>query len=432
MASSAVTLLGSRKGADWPSFGRRGVASAGPAMVSVAHFALSGLMLHYLPASQFGTIAFALVTIALCVSVNGALVGFPATIVAARACPTAQTNQFHFISIGVIFAGSAGVLVALTLIAMHAGVLLSVLMGSFCWLTCIRGLGRSYGYILRAPLSIALSDFLYAAILLSLVFALTAMKDITANTLAVTLNISALAGLLVLNRQYIHAIVKSHLQVRLAGYGSVFKDISGWSLLGVVTTEFTANAHAYIVTLVSGPSSYALLALGALLMRPVQMVTGAVNDLERPLISRHFALREFHACAAITKSSRQLFIGVWMLAAGAGLGLIEIFPGWVTKGAYPLSQVHWVFAIWSTIILVRAIRSPDSLILQGSSRYQELALASVGSAVLSLCLTALLLVCFGPVQSMAGVLMGDLYLSYSVSRLLRTMRPEMKLMDAKI
>ena len=66
---------------------------------------------------------------------------------------------------------------------------------------------------------------------------------------------------------------------------AIFRDVTRWSLLGVVFTELTVNAHAYLVTFVAGPGTFALLALGMLLMRPASLVQSALPDLERPAMT---------------------------------------------------------------------------------------------------------------------------------------------------
>ena len=64
----------------------------------------------------------------------------------------------------------------------------------------------------------------------------------------------------------------------LAAYGPIWRDLTQWALLGVVTTELSANAHAYLVTLFNGPKSFALIAAGSLFMRPVSLCLTALPD----------------------------------------------------------------------------------------------------------------------------------------------------------
>ena len=56
----------------------------------------------------------------------------------------------------------------------------------------------------------------------------------------------------------------------------MWREMSGWAVLGVILSEATANAHAYLVTFISGPHAFAVLPVGTLLMRPVSLVSGGV------------------------------------------------------------------------------------------------------------------------------------------------------------
>ena len=64
----------------------------------------------------------------------------------------------------------------------------------------------------------------------------------------------------------------------------------------------TVNAHAYLVTFISGPGPFALLAVGQMLMRPASLVQSALPDLERPAMTRAIAAKDdrqtrAHRCA---------------------------------------------------------------------------------------------------------------------------------------
>ena len=98
---------------------------------------------------------------------------------------------------------------------------------------------------------------------------------------------AALVGLLPLGRKFLsRAIAALSARAGLRDYRAIFRDLTRWSLIGVVLTELTVNAHAYLVTFISGPGPFALLALGMLLMRPASLVQSALPDLERPAMTR--------------------------------------------------------------------------------------------------------------------------------------------------
>src|SRR5690606_21908036 len=82
------------------------------------------------------------------------------------------------------------------------------------------------------------------------------------------------------------------LQIRctprdIAGYGAVWRLQSKWALVGVASTEATANSHAWLVTFTAGPASFAPIAAAALLFRPVGLCAMALTQLERPLLAKH-------------------------------------------------------------------------------------------------------------------------------------------------
>src|SRR5256885_1534259 len=84
-------------------------------------------------------------------------------------------------------------------------------------------------------------------------------------------------------------------------YRPIFRDVTRWSLIGVVLTELTLNAHAYLVTFISGPGAFALLALGMLLMRPASLMQSALTDLERPTMARAIGAKDSAALARIQR-----------------------------------------------------------------------------------------------------------------------------------
>ena len=106
---------------------------------------------------------------------------------------------------------------------------------------------------------------------------------------------------------------------RIRDYAPIFRDLTRWSLLGVVFTEVTVNAHAYLVTFIAGPGAFALLALGMLLMRP------ALAGAERPARPgaagddpRHRRGRLARRWSRIQREFLVGLLAVWTRHRGAG------------------------------------------------------------------------------------------------------------------
>src|SRR5438045_3037385 len=71
---------------------RYGASAAGPAAVSGAHFLASLILLHLLPAREFGLFSFVMVVVAFGVSLNAALISVPLT----RSMAAGDSVPFYF------------------------------------------------------------------------------------------------------------------------------------------------------------------------------------------------------------------------------------------------------------------------------------------------------------------------------------------------
>jgi putative peptidoglycan lipid II flippase len=104
---------------------------------------------------------------------------------------------------------------------------------------------------------------------------------------------------------------------------------------------------------------------------------------------------------------RAMGVAVW---AGTGLlcaGVLVWFPQIVLKQDYRPGDVATVVALWWTIMAVRVMRTPDSVLLQAAGEFRTLARTAYSASVLSVLLTLVLLLAFGPVVSLFGILAGD-------------------------
>src|SRR6185437_8170060 len=96
--------------------------------------------------------------------------------------------------------------------------------------------------------------------------------------------------------------------------------------LGVVFTEVTVNAHAYLVTFFAGPGAFALLALGTLLMRPISLVQSALPDLERPAMTRIAAAGDLKALVRVEREFLAALLAVWLGTVALAAGLLHWAP----------------------------------------------------------------------------------------------------------
>lgn len=404
--NAAVSVLPSRT----PRIAMRyALSTGGPMSVSAAHFLASLLMLHALPSKDFGIFAFALIVVPLCQSASGALLNVSLPHAAAR-----QPRDVDvFVKANLVFCVLAAVFCSAMAFESGATAGVAALFGVYGAAICLRWFARALSYANGQPARVAVSDFCYAALLVAALSVLWVFGGLTIEHAALALAASAVAAIGCFGANYLKRQFLSVWQTSLRGYRATWQDLTRWSLLGVVLTEATANAHAYLVTFVAGSQSFALLAVGALFMRPVSLCLSALSDVERPFMAQSIARGEFGKAHRCVREFRAMGAAVW---AGTGLlcaGVLLWAPALVLKN-YRLDEVITVAALWAAIMAVRLVRTPGSVLLQAAGEFRALAQTTYLSSAVSVLATLAFLLAFGPVASLIGILGGDVVMTVQI------------------
>jgi hypothetical protein len=175
----------------------------------------------------------------------------------------------------------------------------------------------------------------------------------------------------------------------------------------VLTTEATANAHAYIVTLISGATAFAPLAASALLMRPISVTTNALTEFERPQMARQLADGRRNETFATMRFFRIMLIAAWAATVLAALALMRYAPGALFPKDYDRGYLITGTLLWLAIAGVRTLRTAESVLLQAAGQFRALAHASMISCGVSIIGVVGLLLVGGPLYSLVGVLLGE-------------------------
>ncbi|MGQ0741129.1 MAG: hypothetical protein ACT4OG_02360 [Alphaproteobacteria bacterium] len=401
--------------------GRYGLTLSGSVGISAAHFAASLILLRALPPAEFGLMAFVLVLVPFCLGISGALLGASVSMAIVRAKTLAEAELATHFKASLVLALVMALAIA-ALVFWSGGSRGAILAGTYGGLMALRWFARSYAFAMGQRHRVAVSDFAYGGLLLVALAILLAHGSFDLNEALVAFVLAVGVAQLVFGANYLRRLLASVRTGSLRAYGSIWRDLTRWSLLGVVLTEITANAHAYLVTFISGPGAFALLAIGSLLMRPVSLCLTALPDLERPLMARSIAdsnivlarrnVAEFTAATAL----------VWLATAALAFAAIFFFPEFVLKAGYDANEVLIVVAFWAVIMAVRTFRTPESVFLQSAGEFRALAGASAASSAVSFALTLGLLFAFGPVASLAGILAGDAVMAAKIFSLSRAWR----------
>ncbi|MBI3677563.1 MAG: hypothetical protein HY243_13205 [Proteobacteria bacterium] len=398
---------------------RYGISALGPISISGAHFFASLVFLHELAPAEFGLFSFLLIVVPFCMSMTGALLGASITSSLALWARVNGPELSTHLKISLVLGLLATAAVTALMFASGAHVVAALLLGFFAGLMTLRWFARSFAYALQLPARAALSDVAYSLLLVGGLSALWFMRALNVETASIVLLASAALALSMFGTDYLKRQFAPGEEGSLAAYGPIWRDLTRWSLLGVVLTELTANAHAYLVTFISGPKAFALLAVGSLVMRPVSLVLSALPDLERPRMAREIAAGRFAAAFKCVKEFRTAAGAIWLAAVGLAGVILMWFPHVLLKRGYDATDVVIAVGAWALIMALRALRTPDSVLLQAAREFQPLAGASKRSSIISVVATLLLLLAAGPLASLGGIVAGELAMLASTLSLAR-------------
>jgi O-antigen/teichoic acid export membrane protein len=384
---------------------RYGVSTAGPVAVSGAHFLASLIFLHALPAREFGLFSFVMVLVSFGMSATASLIVVPITqnIVTGDARTRPTCFKMNWL-VCLVF----GILLFAALAASGAALLRAAVLGLFGATFAFRWFARNIAYIDGRVGAAITSDILYSAALLGALGALVFTGQMTFAHGSEVLLLAAGLALLPFGGRFFQGQLAALRGGRLRDYLPVFRDMSRWALLGVVLTEITVNAHAYLVTFIAGPGSFALLALGMLLMRPASLVQSSLPDLERPAMARAIAANNLSSLSRIQRHFTYGLAAAWAANMLLCAGLLTFFPMLLLKKGYALHDVEMVAMISAAIMAVRTLRTPLAVMLQAAGQFKALAGVGATSGVFSVAATLALLLAFGPVASLGGIVLGEI------------------------
>ncbi|MFO1247063.1 MAG: hypothetical protein U1E93_02320 [Alphaproteobacteria bacterium] len=401
---------------------RYGLSASGPVAVSAAHFIASLIFLRSLPAHEFGLFSFVMVVVSFGMSLNVSLIVVPITrnLVTGEAVPRKICFQMNWLVCG----GFAAILFGALMVGgapLREAMLLALFAGTFTF----RWFSRCVAFVNGRMANAIISDITYSLFVVGSLGLLALRQQVDFTLGSEMMLLSALAALVPFGAAFFRDQVAA-LKSNPLAYWPVFKDLTRWSLMGVILTELTVNAHAYLVTFIAGPGAFALLALGMLLMRPAALMQSALPDLERPAMSRAIAAKDI---AHLSRIRRQFTFGLsaaWAANMLLCAGLLLFFPALLLKKGYALHDVILVAVISALIMAIRALRTPFAVLLQAAGQFKELASIGTVSAVVSVALTLVLLVAFGPIPSLGGIVLGELVILLKV----RSMARDWKLANA--
>lgn len=402
---------------------RYSLATVGPVGSAGAQFALSLVLLRVLDTSAFGSFSFLLVASQFSWGIWSALFCAPLPILLTTGDDSSRRLMLRSLFTTNLFAAVIAFALFLLLgLALGLTVTAAGLFAAYAAVALLRWFARALAYATGTPLRTTASDITYSVTLLGGAALASFGHTATLDLAYAVLLLGASLGLLPFGRAYL-AGQFIHVSPRnVAGYGLVWRQHSGWSLLGVLTTEATANSYAYIVTLAYGPQGFAPLAASALITRPIHVAMNALTEFERARMARQIGDRRIELAMASVRFFRYVLVSAWIVTAIGIAALLYSAPRRIFPPQYDSSVLASGAALWMAVAGIRLLRAPYSTLLQAAGAFRPLAFASVLSSGISIPTVIALLAAGGPLWSIGGILAGEIVLLYWTWRQARRWR----------
>lgn len=383
------------------------IAIGGSAGVALSGFILSILLLRTVTPAQFGVYGFIQVVIALGFGLSNALFGSPLTVALNRTeTPKSSTAESYFKGSFLISLLASLSLVPLA-ISFGESPEIGAAFSASAMLMWTRWMGRSYANAIHQHKKVAVSDACYTVITLIGAAILFVLNEVSIKHVVSLQSLGAGLGLLALGLKSLIVQLRGIWKGPSAPFRQGFKEQGRHALLGVITTEATANVHSYLVTLMLGPAAFAPLAASVLLFRPVPLVILSLTQLERPRIAQLLRDIQLKAAWRAIRFFRGTVLTFWIFNLAIIYWIVTHYLDVVIRGHYDAKVIIQATYFWAAIMGLRCLRGPESALLQANGDFKQLARVTVVSSLVTMPLVAALVYFYGAIWSLAGILTGE-------------------------
>lgn len=382
------------------------VAVAGPMGVSVAHMGVALVLLSGVPAAEFGKYAFLQVIIAFGYGLLGALLISPVMVMLNREAKSQLGLLSSYLGASVVLCAAAGLLMVLVGCLLGNSWYTALWFGMAATLLWWRWFARGLLLAQHRKATVLISDAAYTLSLVGLTALAWSLDWLGTTEFLLLQCVAGFVGLVLLEPRFWQAQWAAR-DFTWAPFVDGFRRHARHSLVGVVTTEATANSQAYFITALLGPAAFAPVAAANLIFRPSSMVNLALTQAERPVLGQALQLRQpskaqeilrFMALAMTATMLGNIVLAGLIVGWGAGYILHEPLPPGVLALATILIGIK---------VAISCIRAQSSLLLQADGQFKPLAEATVISSIITLPLVGLGAWLGGVTWALIGALAGE-------------------------
>jgi len=383
------------------------LAIGGSAGVALSGFILSVLLLRTVTPAQFGVYGFMQVVVALGYGVSNALFGSPLTVALNRTEPPKSDTAESYFKASFLISLITSLLLAPLTIGFgelpETGAAFSV-SAMLMW---TRWFGRSYANAVHQHKRVAVSDACYTVITLIGAAFIFVLNEVSIKNVVSLQSLGAGLGVLALGFKPLAVQLRGIWNGPAAPFRQGFKEQGRHALLGVITTEATANVHSYLVTLMLGPAAFAPLAASVLLFRPVPLAILSLTQLERPRLAQLLRDTQMEAAWRAIRFFRGTVLTFWIFNLALIYWIVTHYLNVVTRGHYDSQIIIQATYFWAAIMGLRCLRGPESALLQANGDFKPLARVTVISSLVTIPLVITLIYYFGAIWSLAGICIGE-------------------------
>lgn len=387
---------------------RHALALVGPVATAGSQLLLSILLMHIMDVRDFGRLSFLLLLTQLSWGVWSALFCAPLSSLLKQG--TSQSRivaQHRLFSANLIGAAMAAAVFAVIGRVLGFAMPIAILFALYAGAALLRWYGRAQAYVEGRQLAVTRSDTAYALVVLLCPLTVRLHPAQPMLTVSFMLLVAVLFAMAALQPRSLGRQLRGFSLRAARDYRVIWRSHGQWALLGVITTEATANAHAYLITLLRGPSAFAPIAASMILIRPLTIGTNALSEFERPRLAGIIADGDIAQARRSLSFFRLLLAAVWLATLLLAAGVMLMRPRLLFPAHYALDELAVAGGLWMIVGIARMVRTPDSILLQAAGSFRPLAMASVASAAVSILGVALLVAVAGPLWSIVGIIAGE-------------------------
>lgn len=387
---------------------RYGAALAGTAGSSGAQFLLTLALLGRMPPADFARYSFLMIVSQLVWGLGGALFSAPlASLLAHPDSARAQVSSQAVVRLQPLFALACAVLSLTVALLIGAGLAESLVYAVLVAAGGIRQFLRVAGYSEGRQARIVGSDLLYTACVLGLTATLALRHRQDLYLVLGILTAGHLIGLLPLLRLLPRALAQVPTRASLGEYRRIWRESAAWSLIGLIATETTGNAHSYIVTAIAGPGGFAAVAASTVLSKPGTVALNALSELERARMARLCGPGDRARLIATRRLFRAVALAAWLATAGLTWAALHGWPRLLFHDQYDLHALRVAGWLWTAAMLIRCLYLPEAVEMQARGAFSELAWPRILGAPVSLAGSLLLVLMAPPEWTIVAICLGE-------------------------